>query len=220
MVDGIKIIAWHVCTDGVDVVGSERVVVRNALIHCNDDCIAVKSVSYGASDGYDWRGDVNDVRIEHCMFYNDQAGNVMEVGFETQADEIRDIIFEDIDVIGAHGYGGVFTIHAGDRAHVQNVSYRDIHIEHFFDKLIDIRILNSRYSVDEQRGQVTGVSFDDIHCVEDLHNCVSIVAGYDAQHLIDQIAIGDWHMGMKKVFSLDDLQCCTRHVGHITFPLP
>ena len=123
-------------------------------------------------------------------------------------------------MIGAHGYGGVFTIHAGDRAHVQNVSYRDIHIEHFFDKLIDIRILNSRYSVDEQRGQVTGVSFDDIHCVEDLHNCVSIVAGYDAQHLIDQIAIGDWHMGMKKVFSLDDLQCCTRHVGHITFPLP
>ena len=142
-------IGWHVCSDGIDVVGSQDVLIEHCCIRANDDCIVVKSVdfSHRAHDAkIDWRGNVNNVLARNCVLYNAAAGNVMEIGFETRADTISNITFEDIDVIGAHGHGGVFTIHAGDRAHISNVLYKNIRLEHFFDKLVDFFIQHSRYS--------------------------------------------------------------------------
>jgi hypothetical protein len=45
-------------------------------------------------------------------------------------------------VIAAHGEGGVFTIHNGDRACISRVLYEDIRVEHFYDKLVDFRIMH------------------------------------------------------------------------------
>ena len=45
------------------------------------------------------------------------------------------------DVIGAQGEGGVFTIHAGARALISDILYEDVRIEHFWDKIVDFRII-------------------------------------------------------------------------------
>lgn len=149
--------------------------------------------------------------------YNDQAGNVMEIGFETQADIIEDITFRDIDVIGAHGYGGVFTLHNGDRATIRNIKYENIRVEHFYDKLVDFRIMDSRYSRDTERGQIRSIYFKDIKTIADEFNCTSLVGGYDETHNIVGIIFENFCMGNRKIRDEDDLQLYTRHATDIKF---
>jgi hypothetical protein len=42
---------------------------------------------------------VSGALMEWCVFWNDSWGNVMEIGYETRSDEIRDIVFHDVDVV-------------------------------------------------------------------------------------------------------------------------
>lgn len=219
-VDNYKCIGWLVTSDGIDVVGSENVLIENCCIRSNDDCIVIKSVSYHdrVNDSkMDWRGDVRNVRARNCVLYNAEAGNAMEIGFETQADVIEDIVFENIDVIGAHGQGGVFTIHNGDRAHIRRVRYDNIRIEHFYDKLVDFFIQHSRYSRDQDRGRVSDVVFSHIHGIEDRFNTLSLIGGYDAEHRFDNIVFDNFFIGGRHIRSADDLNLYTRHAEGIEF---
>lgn len=219
-VDNYKCIGWLVTSDGIDVVGSQDVLIEHCCIRSNDDCIVVKSVSYHhrVNDSrMDWRGDVRNVRARHCVLYNAEAGNAMEIGFETQAEVIEDIVFEDIDVIGAHGQGGVFTIHNGDRAHIRRIRYEDIRIEHFYDKLVDFFIQHSRYSQDDQRGRVSDVVFKRIRGIEDRFNTLSLIGGHDVEHRFENIVFDDFRLGDRHLRCADDLNLYTRHAEGIEF---
>lgn len=225
-VDNYKTIGWVVCSDGIDIVGSQDVLIENCCIRANDDCIVVKSVNYHKrldpnrpdwQGEIDWRGDVKNVVARNCVLYNAEAGNVMEIGFETQTERIGDIAFENIDVIGAHGQGGVFTIHNGDRALITNVRYENIHIEHFYDKLVDFFIQHSRYSKDDQRGRVENIVFKDIYTIEDQFNTISLMGGYDEEHTISKIRFENFNIGSKRVLSPDDLNLYFRHTQELSF---
>jgi hypothetical protein len=149
--------------------------------------------------------------------YNDRAGNVMEIGYETQTERISGVTFRDIDVIGAHGEGGVFTIHNGDRARVENVRYEDIRVEHFYDKLIDFRIMPSRYSKDKTRGQVAGVHLKGIRTVEDRFNCVSLIGGYGLENQVRDVVIEDFRVGDQRVVDADELHLFLKHAVGVEF---
>jgi hypothetical protein len=161
--------------------------------------------------------DVFDVKVEHCAFWNDLAGNAMEIGFETRCQSISDITFRDIDVMGAHGHGGVFTIHNGDRAQISRVLYEDIRIEHMFDRMIDFEIMHSRYSRDAQRGQIRDVTFRKIRALKDIYNTLNLMGGYDAEHTVEGIKFDDFQMGSVPMRSSDDLQIFSRHAKDIVF---
>ena len=219
-IDNIKLIGWVVCSDGIDVVGSHNVLIENCFLRCNDDCVVVKSVSYHDTENdsqTDWRRNVNNIVVQKSVMYNDKAGNVMEIGFETQADKIENIIFRDIDVIGAHGEGGVFTIHNGDRAVISNIVYEDIRVEHYYDKLVDIRIMFSRYSKDMERGKVKNIHFKNIQTVEDRFNCISFAGGFDSEHNIEGITFENFRIGDKKINSEDDLNMYCKYAKDIKF---
>jgi hypothetical protein len=219
-VRNVKLMGWVVTSDGIDVIGSRDVLIENCFLRCNDDCIAVKAVNYGNrlyEQVVDPRRDAENVVVQNCVLYNDRAGNAMEIGFETQTDTISNITFRDIDVIAAHGYGGVFTIHNGDRAIIRNVLYENIRVEHYHDKLIDFRILHSRYSKDTERGRVQNITLRNIHAVADQYDCVSLIGGYDESHTIENVAFEDFTIGEKKVEGPDDLALYTRHAENISF---
>jgi hypothetical protein len=118
----------------------------------------------------------------------------LEIGYETRCDEISNIVFENCDVIRSEfeGYqsGGTFTIHNGDRAHIRNVRYENIRVEDSREKLIDIKVQFSQYSRDEERGQVSDIVFNNIQVVDGPFP-VSIIRGYDADHMIRDITIKD-----------------------------
>jgi hypothetical protein len=228
-VDGIHLIGWTVTGDGVDVVGSENVHITNCFLRCNDDCVAIKAVTYpmpaearamekaGTRSQVDWRRDVRHVLVEKCVLYNDRAGNALEIGFETQTDVIEKIVFRDCDVIAAHGYGGVFTIHNGDRAVIRDVLYEDIRVEHFYDLLVDFRILHSRYSKDATRGSIENVTLCGIRAVPDPFNTVSLIGGFDAEHNIRDVVFEEFHVGDTHITDADALHLFTKHAENITY---
>ena len=216
-VNNVKLIGWVVGSDGIDVVGSRDVRIENSFFRTNDDCIAIKAVEMRPNIHLNigWDKPVENVLVQKCVLYNDAAGNAMEIGFETQTESIRGVVFRDCDVIGAHGEGGVFTIHNGDRANISDVLWEDIRVEHFYTLLIDFRVLDSRWSYNTTRGTVRNVTLRNIRTIPDRYNTLSLIGGCDAQHTIEGVTIEDFQIGEKTIASFDELNLYTKHAADI-----
>jgi len=228
-IKGIRQIAGDMSSDGIDIAGSRRVRITDCCLHNGDDNIAIKAIcnKSGQDDrvplGFpdeDWDRTVEDVVVSGCMFYNTHGGSAMEIGYETITEHIRNIRFEDIDVLAVHQFGSVFGIHNGDRARVENIVWDDIRIEHHFDTLIDFRVLRSRWNIDAERGFIRNIQIRNINAMQSVHNpgyTVSIISGYDADHPVTGVTVENFVLGGKLVRNADDLDLVTRHAHGIIF---
>ncbi len=231
-VAGVRQIANDMSSDGIDIAGSKRIRVTGCCLHNGDDNIAIKAISNKSGEddrvplGFpdeDWKGTVEDVVVSGCSFYNIHGGSAMEIGYETSTDHIRNIRFEDIDVLAVHEFGSVFGIHNGDRAMVENVVWDDIRVEHHFDTLIDFRVLRSRWNVDAKRGGVRNITLRNIKAVQSPYNAgytVSIISGYDAQHPVTDVTFENFWLGGRLILNADELDLVTRNTHAITFLKP
>ncbi len=215
----VKEIGWVVGSDGVDVVASHDVLIENCCLRNNDDCIVVKAFAGYRKNTIDPEVSApapptaENIEVRNCILYNAHAGNALEIGFELRSERVRNVSFHDCDVVAAHGEGGVFTIHNGDRATVENVLYERIRVEHYYDRFIDLRVLKSRYSRDDQRGAIRNVTFRDIDAAPNRHNSVSLIGGWDADHRVEHGRRENVRGGGTRVVSPDDLQLFTN--GHV-----
>jgi len=216
-------IGWVVGSDGVDVVASHDVLIEHCCLRNNDDCIAVKAFPgyrqlVAADEEAPVPMSVEHVLVRDCTFFNAHAGNVMEIGFELRSDVVRDVVFRNCDVIAAHGEGGVFTIHNGDHALVEDVLYEDIRVEHYYDRFVDFRILHSRYSRDEERGRIRNVTLRNVRAVRNSYNCLSLLGGYDAAHRVENVVFEDVRMGDLPARCGDDMHLFrNEHVANVLF---
>lgn len=187
LIEGVTILGDANSDDGIDIVGSRDVVVRDALIRTKDDCVAIKAIPGIHPQSGD---DVARILVQDCTMWNGAWGNVLEIGYETSADRISDVIFRNIDVLRCeregYGSGGVLTIHAGDRAVISNVLYEDIRVRGAREKLVDIKISRDRYSRDDERGVVRDVTFRRVRVI-DGPPPLSLLQGYDGEHRVEDI---------------------------------
>ena len=228
-VTGVRQIANDMSSDGIDIAGSKRIRVTGCCLHNGDDNIAIKAI--GNTSGEDervplgfpdehWKGTVEDVVVSGCSFFNIHGGSAMEIGYETSTDHIRNIRFEDIDVLAVHEFGAVFGIHNGDRAMVENVVWDNIRVEHHFDTLIDFRVLHSRWNVDAKRGGVRNITLRNIKAVQSPYNggyTVSIISGFNAAHPVTDVTFENFELGGRLILNADDLDLVTRNAHGITF---
>jgi hypothetical protein len=140
-VDGVRILnpSVHYGDDGFDIVSSCDVVVENIFVRTNDDCVVVKNL-----------GDVDthDITVRHAVLWNmPTGGNGLEIGFETRSRPIHGVHFRDIDLIHVER-GSAVSIHNGDGATVEDVSYDDIRVEDARRKLLDFTVLYAQYGAD------------------------------------------------------------------------
>jgi hypothetical protein len=207
-------------SDGVDIVGCQDVTIRGGLFRNNDDCVVVKAFDHPRATRRSWAHNVSGIRVEGLILADDRAGNGLEIGHELRVDEVRDIQFRDIDILHVHGYGAPFSINAGDRATVRDVLFEDIRVEHHYDKLINMRVMRSRFNRDEQRGQIRNVVFRniDVHISDSNPGyTTSVMGGYDAEHTVSGVRFESFRLDGKSVCSLDELDCFTKHAHDITF---
>ena len=217
-VDGLKQIGSVLSSDGIDICGTSNVLIENCCLRNDDDNIAIKAGTF--SKIRNWRNDVTNVRVHKCVFLNGQPGNAMEIGYELRAGRVSDVVFEDIDVINAHGEGAVFSIHNGDSAIVENVRWENIHVEHYWDKLVDFRVVFSRYNKDAKRGIIRNIHLKNIHITHSVFNpgcSVSLISGFSADQPVHNITLEDFYLNDKKVLSADDLELHTRNTENIRF---
>jgi hypothetical protein len=228
-VTGVRQIANDMSSDGIDIAGSRRVRVSGCCLHNGDDNIAIKAIGNTSGEdervplGFpdeDWKGTVEDVVVSRCTFYNTHGGSAMEIGYETSTDHIRNIRFEDIDVLAVHEFGAVFGIHNGDRAMVENIVWDNIRVEHHFDTLVDIRVLRSRWNVDAKRGGVRNITMRNVKALQSPYNegyTVSIISGYDADHPVTGVMFENFELGGRIMLNADALDLVTRNAHKIMF---
>lgn len=178
----VNIMSRLVTGDGIDIVGCEEVLVEDCFIRACDDCVCIKAC---ALPGPAACCNVRDIKVRRCVLWNAEPGNALEIGYELRCNEVSDVVFEDCDIIHCeyegNQSGGVLTIHNADRAKVHNVRYENIRIEDAQEKLVDIKILDCKYSLDRVRGDVENIVFRNIDVtgplfpVSALHQTANIV---------------------------------------------
>jgi hypothetical protein len=209
-------------TDGCDIVGSKKIRIENCIFRNGDDCIAIKSLdlrSHGSAT-IDFTADVEDVEITGCTFFAFLGGMALEIGHELRTPFIQNIRFTNCDILGVHGYGGVFGIHNADRAVVNEVLFENIRVEHYYNKLIDLKVIKSMWGKDTERGQVRNVTFRNIDITQSIYNpgySMSLIGGYDSTHTAENIVFDNFRLNGVKVTNADQLELYVKQAKNIQF---
>lgn len=148
-ISNVKIIGcWRYNSDGIDMHNCEEVLIDNCFLRTFDDSICVKgfdcyyegdiekavnAAMYRNGKAYDI---FKNTIIKNCTIWNDW-GKCLEIGAETRAKEICDIVFENSDII--HVTGPALDCSNVDYADVHDVTYRNINIE--YDTIIPIPLI-------------------------------------------------------------------------------
>lgn len=133
LIDNVKIIGnWRYNADGIDMHNCRKVRIRNCFLRTFDDSICVKGFDYVLPESEMLHNGVmhdifEDVVVERCTIWNDW-GRALEIGAETRAKEIRNVVFRDCDVIAMHD--PPLDIQNCDQAYVHDITYENIRIEY------------------------------------------------------------------------------------------
>lgn len=208
-IKNVRIVSNTGFEDGIDIVGSKNVTVEGCFIRTKDDCIALKAgIDY--FQGFYSESIVENITVKDCVIWNGAHGNGIDIGFETRTDYIRDITFENLDMIHVENPGNMdeatFAIHNGERATVQNVLFKNIRVEDPQRMLIDLKVLKSEYSRGNVRGKISGVTFDNITVTSSRGSLHSAMMGYDhtvstayAANIIENIRFRNFYVNGTKI---------------------
>jgi hypothetical protein len=143
----IRIVSESGGDDGMDIFRCTNVVVDNVFAHTKDDCIAIKSGGKYPADQ-----PTDQILVKNCVFWNSIWGNAVEIGFELYSNEVKNIRFENIDIIHVED-GATLSIHNAGQAHVHDVVFENIRVEDSRQKLFDVAIFFSQWGPDGIRDQ-------------------------------------------------------------------
>ncbi len=141
-INRVKIVSESGSDDGMDIFRCTNVVVDGVFAHTKDDCIAIKS-----GGKYSSSYPTDNILVKNCTFWNSIWGNAIEIGFELYSNEVKNIRFENIDVIHVED-GATMSIHNAGQAHVHNVVFENIRVEDSRQKLFDVAIFFSQWGPD------------------------------------------------------------------------
>ena len=219
LIDGVNIISGNPSDDGIDIVSSSNVLVKNCFVKTKDDCVAIKALTR-ASNESDF---CKDIVVDSCTFWSSEWGNAMEIGYELQYPVIENITFKNIEVIRVE-HGAVLSIHQTDDSVVRNVTLENITVQNAFDKFLDFGIFFSYFSHDNPydrktfvehhylqgpwdnaidigdnkekhakgRGSIENITIKNIAIKG--YMPFSILAGYNDNHLVKNIDFDEYHL--------------------------
>jgi hypothetical protein len=210
IIRNVKIVENTGWADGIDIVGSRNVTVDGCFIHTKDDCIALKAgITYFSS--FNPQGIVKNIVVKNSVIWNGKHGNGLEIGAETRTDTIRDVTFENIDLIHTeippyHDDQGAIVMHHAERAVITNVLYKDIRIEDPDFYLFYILVYyQDIYSLDSKRGKIENIRFENIAVTNTRGALYSVIKGYDATHKVQNLVFKNVTINGNKVTKLEDL---------------
>ncbi len=209
-ISNVKLIGlWRYNADGIDVVNSTDVTIERCFIRAFDDCVVIKGLK--KRGGYPTGHlPVRNVRVTGCVLWNDW-GRALEIGAETFAPEIADIVFRDCDIVRTTHIA--LDIQHGDRADIHDVTFEDIRLEidefnpreriqkerdekfedvdddgTYCPRLLVLGIKGTRYSKDSERGTTRNVLVKNVEVTGGRHP-VSQISGYDEDHRTEEVTI-------------------------------
>lgn len=180
-------------TDGFDPDASKRVMIEGCFAYCNDDNIAIKT-----TNNMGLLQDLEDVTVRNCVFITRKSS--LKVGTETKGAYMRNILFENNDVVECDRG---LALYCNDGAVFENVRFVNNRIERNFPdsqrKAIHFSI-KDRYGA----GYIRNVLVKDCHFLEAFPKGGAI-DGLDGEHCIDGIVFDNVTVEGKKVQTSADL---------------
>lgn len=198
----VKLIGmWRYNSDGIDFYNCQNCSVSKCFLRTFDDTICVKG-----QVGWDTMSSSN-ILIEECVLWNDW-GHTLDIGVDTVAPEISNIIFRNCDLI--HNTTAAIDIGNLDRAYIHNILFEDLRIEFSqYDlkpvyqsteemtfvpqkhtpALIEMFLGCGVWSNDNLYGKTENVTFKDIIVFSDDSDFNSTISlkGYNEEHNIKNI---------------------------------
>jgi hypothetical protein len=241
-INNVKIISDQASDDGIDIVRSKNVLIENSFFRTKDDCIAIKAhLQYPKTEA------VDNILARNNVYWNALWGNAIEIGFELNAAEIKNITFRNSDIIHVEA-GAAISIHNAGTGHVDNVVFDDIRIEDARQKLFDFAIFRSQYSEDgtrdpeERKRLYLNGAWDGVLMVPENEKAAhavyrgnisnlllknikiidgpfpySIFYGYDAAHNVKNIIIENLSVHGKKLTTVKDAKFYLEETENIVF---
>jgi hypothetical protein len=166
VIDNLKICCANmICDDGIDLVNTRHVVIRNTFVRTMDDCICAKGMDPGVDA--EWRAlgqPCEDIEVSNCVLWSD-AANVFRIGFESMAQAMRRIRVCDIDVIHlsavvrdvSHFYANcAVNLQPTRGMPMSDLIFEDIRFDDVPEHSVLIKAHLDRCSFDGQRDTTTG----------------------------------------------------------------
>ena len=223
--DNVKIVGmWRYNSDGIDLYNCRNCLVKNCFVRTFDDGICVKGQS-----GWDTFNSEN-ILVESCVVWN-EWGHSLEVGVDTVAPEIRNVVFRDCDCI--HHAHSVMDIGNWDRARIHDVVFENIRVEYSSQDLMPVLQVSDGdqftpcayasplfscgindvdfWSCDNILGCNYDILVKDIQVLSDydMEFPEMIILGIDDQHRSENIVFENISLNGKKITALEDLHLVT-----------
>jgi len=186
----VKILGYRANSDGIDICNSRDVTVEDCFLRTLDDLIVVKT-DRGA-------GKAERIAARRCVLWNEVA-HALSIGAELRED-VNDVLFEDCDVIHDKGREWTLRVYHCDSAHITNVRFRNIRVEES-RQFISLWIGSAVWTLDTERGHISGVTFEDIHASGE--PCTIQLVGYDADHAVENVIFRNVTVNGRRITAAD-----------------
>ncbi len=220
---------WRYNTDGIDLHNCLHARVTGCFARTYDDSLCAKGHT-----GYQY-DTCEDLLFENCVLWNDW-GKALEIGAETRAEHLRNIVFRNCDVI--HVTGPAIDIMNVDYGRVHDVLFEDIRIEYdsviqrpaiqkndetpfvadpkspYMPLAVCLNIVkHAEYSGGlERRGYVHDIKLRNIRLHADRMPPSSLF-GYDEEHAVSDITVEGFFLNDRRI---TDLKEARFHLGKHT----
>lgn len=172
-INNLKLIGlWRYNADGIDLVNSKNITIKNSFVRSFDDNIVIK----GLKRAYNENNKImENIVVDNCVLWNDW-GRAMELGAEIVTDTMKNITFSNCYI--PHFTTVAMDIQNCDRGYVKNIRFENISIEDpisdsltigtsplvkkAWGKIIVLGIYGTFYSADTIRGYINNIHYNNI----------------------------------------------------------
>lgn len=202
--------------DGVDLLACSNVVADGLFIRSEDDSFCIKNGKY------DWNGNSESITLKNSVLFNGPAGNAMEVGWELPNQYVRNVLYENIDVIHKTAKlpkndRAAMAIHLCHGSIVSNIDYHGIRVEDAEEGLVNLKIWDRDPNASNPIGHIRDICFRDVSLTGG-DAVPSLLKGYDLDHPVENVSFQDFVYLGKKVLDFDDAGIVHASTKNIRFP--
>lgn len=140
-------------TDGFDPDATCNMLIENCFAYCSDDNVAIKTTGNG---GY--LEDVDGITVRGCVFLTKKSS--LKVGTETRGNSMRNIVFENNDVLESDRGMALYVSDGAVFEHIQYISNR-FERNHPDAKQAGIHFVVNRRNPDSKLGKMKDILIQD-----------------------------------------------------------
>lgn len=156
VVRGVKLCGSRVQNDdGINPCNSQDVLITDCFIRSDDDCVAMKGLTFGAANS-----NVERITVENCTLWCDRA-RIFLLGHESRAAFMRDITLRNLDII--HFTMTAFLFEPGEEMRLEEVLVEDIRVHgEGQNELIRLKPVVNQYMRNKVPGHIRDVQFRNV----------------------------------------------------------